>query len=135
VQVFFFSIFMLVAILFHRRANSLSVPSTFPVASVNWKRYLYMLYAASLLILIRSVFRVIEYLMGNDGYLLRHEYFLYIFDAVLMTLTMAVVGWLHPGEIGRLVKDVKGKGSAATRIESQTGSDDSAVPMTAYGGK
>jgi hypothetical protein len=43
-----------------------------------------MLYIISVLIMVRSVFRVVEYIMGNDGYLLSHGWTLYIFDAALM---------------------------------------------------
>jgi hypothetical protein len=64
-----------------------------------WKRHMYVLYVASGLIMVRSVFRVIEYLQGNNGYLLRHEYFLYIFDAVLMLIVMSLFNWSHPAEV------------------------------------
>lgn len=43
-----------------------------------------MLYVCSVLIMLRSVFRVIEYVMGVDGYLLSNEWSMYVFDAVLM---------------------------------------------------
>lgn len=33
-----------------------------------------------MLILARSVFRVIEFMQGNDGFIMSHEYMLYIFD-------------------------------------------------------
>ena len=36
--------------------------------------------------------RVIEYILGRDGYLLAEEWPIYIFDALLMTTTMTV--WL-----------------------------------------
>ena len=47
----------------------------------------------------RSIFRVAEYLMGNNGYLLRHEYFLYIFDAVLMFLVMVLFLVYRPSQV------------------------------------
>ena len=49
--------------------------------------------------MIRSIFRVVEYLMGNNGFLLRHEYFLYIFDAALMTLLMLGFLFVHPSHL------------------------------------
>jgi hypothetical protein len=58
-----------------------------------------MLYAVSILILVRSVFRVVEYLQGNAGYLLRHELYLYVFDAVLMALCMVIFLFYHPSRI------------------------------------
>lgn len=61
------------------------------------------LYAASVLILIRSVFRVAEYAEGNDGALLRTEVYLYVFDAVLMFLVMVTFAVIHPSEINCLL--------------------------------
>lgn len=63
-----------------------------------------VLYFASLLIMIRSVFRVVEYIQGYDGYLLHHEVYLYIFDSVLMFLTMLAFNWCHPSEVKALLR-------------------------------
>ena len=60
---------------------------------------MYVLYIASRLIMVRSVFRVVEYLQGNNGYFLRHEVYLYIFDAVLMLIAMCLFNWVHPAQI------------------------------------
>jgi hypothetical protein len=61
------------------------------------------LYLGSFLIMVRSVFRAVEYLQGFDGYLLRHEAYLYIFDACLMFLVMVLFNWIHPGEIAAIL--------------------------------
>ena len=63
VQIVFFGFFMVTIITFHRRANGLGLPSILPGTDLSWKRFMYMLYGASGLILVRSVFRVVEYLM------------------------------------------------------------------------
>lgn len=42
-------------------------------APPGWATLLWILYAASVLILVRSVFRLIEYGGGRDGYLMRKE--------------------------------------------------------------
>lgn len=60
---------------------------------------MYTLYIGSLLIMVRSIFRVVEYLMGNNGFLLRHEYLVYIFDATLMFLVMLLFLWVHPRQL------------------------------------
>jgi hypothetical protein len=57
---------------------------------VAWKRHLYVLYVTSALILIRSIFRVVEYLQGNNGYLISHEVFIYVMDALLMAIVMVI---------------------------------------------
>jgi hypothetical protein len=60
---------------------------------------MFVLFAASMLVMVRSVFRVVEYLQGFDGYLLSHEVYLYIFDGLLMFIMMALFNWIHPAEI------------------------------------
>lgn len=61
------------------------------------------LYTGSFLIMVRSIFRAVEYLQGFDGYLLRHEAYLYVFDAVLMFLVMVLFNWIHPAEIAAIL--------------------------------
>lgn len=57
------------------------------------------MYAVSLLIMVRSIFRAVEYLQGFNGYLLSHEGYLYGLDALLMFLVMVVLNVIHPSEI------------------------------------
>lgn len=63
------------------------------------QRQMYALYTASALIMIRSIFRVVEYVQGNNGFLLRREVFLYLFDALLMLIVMVIFNWVHPAEV------------------------------------
>lgn len=70
-----------------------------------WKKHLIALYAGSALILVRSVYRLVEYLQGgSSGYIIEHEWTLYVFDAVLMLGTMFVFFWIHPSEIRALLR-------------------------------
>jgi hypothetical protein len=69
-----------------------------------WERHIYAVYSGSLLIFVRSIFRLIKYAQGNDGYLVTHEAYMYIFDGVLMLLNMGVFAWIHPSEINALLK-------------------------------
>jgi hypothetical protein len=74
--------------------------------NIKWKRHLHVLYASSLLILIRSIFRIFEYAQGIDGYSLTHEWTLYIFDTILMFAVVVVWGIWHPGNLKKfLVSD------------------------------
>ncbi|KJR86903.1 RTA1 like protein [Sporothrix schenckii 1099-18] len=119
VQLVFFGVFVAVAAVFHvrflRRGHSSSSSPGLPV----WQRQMTALYVASALIFVRSVFRVIEYLMGNDGYILRHEVFLYVFDGLLMLAVMIVFLLAHPNQMTRLTGT-----SSRTRIASSgSGSD------------
>lgn len=86
VQICVFGFFVVASMMFHRRYIQQSTGS----AVVPWRRYLYVLYATSAIILVRSIFRVIEYLQGNAGYLISHEVFLYVFDTILMAAVMAI---------------------------------------------
>ncbi|KAL3491128.1 RTA1 like protein [Aspergillus germanicus] len=109
VQVLFFSVFIIVSILFHRNIHnnptsksisSLSSSSALlkNVAGIpGWLLCLFILYATSSLVMVRSIYRVVEYIQGTDGFLQSHEVFLYIFDAVLMLLVCAGLSLRHPG--------------------------------------
>ncbi|KAL4866015.1 hypothetical protein BDV12DRAFT_187731 [Aspergillus spectabilis] len=94
VQIFVFGFFMITSMVFERRMRRV------PTASEEaWKPHLYPLYAVSVLIMVRSLFRVIEYAMGQKGYLLANEWPMYVFDAILMWAVMVIWGYWHPGTI------------------------------------
>lgn len=88
-QIFVFGFFVVASMLFHHRLarNPTEVTRS---DRVPWRRYLLVLYLTSAIILVRSVFRVVEYLQGNKGYLISHEVFLYVFDTFLMAAVMAI---------------------------------------------
>jgi hypothetical protein len=69
-----------------------------------WRKHLRVLYISSVIIMLRSIFRAVEYLQGFNGYLLRHEVYLYIFDALLMLIVMGLFNYIHPGEITALLR-------------------------------
>ncbi len=103
IQVFFFGFFVVVAGIFHYR---ISLHPTGRSSSIElpWQRYLVILYLASAFIMVRSVFRIAEYLQGSDGFLLQKEIYLYIFDATLMFLSMVLFNVWHPSKI--ITKDL-----------------------------
>ncbi|KAK1854411.1 rta1 domain-containing protein [Colletotrichum chrysophilum] len=98
IQILFFGFFMIVTILFHLRINRDPTPTSL-VVKTPWRRLLQVLYVASFLILVRSVFRVIEYVMGEDGELQSKEVYIYIFDALLMLAVSAAFNYFHPSRI------------------------------------
>ncbi|KAI8629624.1 putative RTA1 domain protein [Xylariaceae sp. FL1651] len=59
--------------------------------SVNWKNHFRAIMVVTLLIIIRSIVRTIEYLEGDGGTIMSHEAFIYIFDAAIMC-TASVCG-------------------------------------------
>lgn len=122
IQVLFFGLFVIVAVIFHwRLAGSPTSRSTFP--EIKWRKWLALLYVTSALIMVRSVFRVVEYLQGHDGALLRKEVWLYLFDATLMVGVMGVMGWWHPGEVGACLRRIpmEGRDEEEEREEVEMG--------------
>jgi len=98
IQVIFFGLFIIVACLFHYRISAFPTATSQHIA-VKWQRHLIVLYIGSALILFRSVFRIVEYIQGFNGYLLDHEVFLYIFDGTLMLIMMVLFNVWHPGQM------------------------------------
>ncbi|KAK7434351.1 hypothetical protein Landi51_13557 [Colletotrichum acutatum] len=58
-----------------------------------------VLYIASVMIFVRSLFRLAEYVEGNDGALLGSEVFLYVFDALLMLGVVVITAFFHPAKL------------------------------------
>jgi hypothetical protein len=69
------------------------------VVQVPWQKYLLILYVASFFIMVRSIFRIAEYVQGHDGALLMTETYLYIFDTTLTFLAMLLFNIFHPSKI------------------------------------
>ncbi|KAF3059584.1 Protein RTA1 [Daldinia childiae] len=117
VQLGFFGAFVVFAGMFHRRmSNAPTAQASAP--EVRWKHYLVTLYVTGVMIWVRSLFRVIEYLQGTDGTLVRSEVYLYVFDAALILIAMLWMNWYHPSEIGILLR---GQEPKANGIKLLTG--------------
>lgn len=97
VQLIFFGFFLVVAVNFHLRIRR--SPTGRSRGGIHWEKQMKLLYATGFLIMVRSVFRAVEYLQGFDGYLLSREFYLYIFDALLMVVVMILFNIFHPVEI------------------------------------
>lgn len=125
IQLLFFGLFIVVSFLFQRKAKEhlAKMPT-----NIVWKKHLYVLYAVSVCIFVRSVFRIIEYIQGNDGYLLRHEVWLYIFDATLIFTVCAAMNIVHPGDIAIMLKEKK----FGNYFEMGQGSLETIKPSIAY---
>jgi hypothetical protein len=95
IQLIFFGMFIIVTVVFHRRIHNIPTVASLKTRAP-WKRLLIVLYVSSGLIMIRSIFRVIEYIMGKDGELMAKEAYLYIFDGTLMLLVSLLFNWFHP---------------------------------------
>ncbi|PYH41654.1 RTA1 domain-containing protein [Aspergillus saccharolyticus JOP 1030-1] len=102
VQIFFFGFFIVTAGAFDRKLKKYPIPRCRD-PSIPWRKHLNILYITSFLIMVRSVFRLVEYLQGNNGYVLHHEICLYLLDAVLIFMAMVVFNVFHPSEITHLL--------------------------------
>ncbi|KAJ5526781.1 hypothetical protein N7513_010940 [Penicillium frequentans] len=102
VQIVFFGLFTITAIVFQARISKSPTGRSIELGDI-WPRHMTALYISSILILVRSVVRVVEYLQGYSGYLMKHEVFIYVFDALLMFFVMLVLQYSHPSEINCLL--------------------------------
>lgn len=110
VQLGFFGAFVVLAGLFHRRMSEApTIQASSP--EVRWKHCLVTLYVTGIMIWVRSLFRVIEYLQGTSGSLSRSEVYLYVFDAAFILIAMIWMNWYHPSEIGILLRGQEPKGN------------------------
>ncbi|KAF4959279.1 hypothetical protein FSARC_10796 [Fusarium sarcochroum] len=98
IQLIFFGIFIIVAVVFHRRINREPTTASLKIQTP-WKTLLIILYTSSGLIMVRSIFRVIEYVMGEDGALMTNEAYIYVFDALLMLAVSISFSVFHPSAI------------------------------------
>ncbi|EEH39817.1 RTA1 domain-containing protein [Paracoccidioides lutzii Pb01] len=64
-----------------------------------WRRHLYSLYAALVLITIRIIFRLVEYSSGTESGLAISEAAFYCLEAVPMFTGLVLFNVLHPGHI------------------------------------
>ncbi|CAG8947389.1 unnamed protein product [Penicillium salamii] len=111
VQIVFFGFFLISAVIFQRRLNGNSgaaaVASQFP-----WRKHMAALHSSSILVLIRSIVRVVEYVQGESGFLMQHEVFIYVFDGLLMFALMVIFLAIHPSEVNYLL----GRGHVVTAM-------------------
>ncbi|KAG5660911.1 hypothetical protein KAF25_002554, partial [Fusarium avenaceum] len=100
IQILFFVGFIIVISIFHYRIRNqptrISQETTLP-----WDQYILVLYFVSVLIMIRSIFRVAEFAAGQESVLQTSEAFLYCFDTALMFLCSCVFNLRHPSRVVR----------------------------------
>jgi hypothetical protein len=105
VQIVVFGMYIVTSAIFHHSVRT-QRRNVYANYGDNWEKLLIMLYVVSALIMVRSVFRVVEYVMGQDGYLLRHEWTLYVFDALLMFAAVAIFAWRFSGPVWSKAMDI-----------------------------
>ncbi|KAH8588236.1 putative RTA1 domain protein [Bisporella sp. PMI_857] len=97
-QLALLALFFAIAVTFEVRLRKKPTRESY-ITDAPWKQTLYMTYTVSILIFARSVFRIVEYAQGIDGYSLTHEWTLYVFDGVpMLGVAVFFVIW-YPGYI------------------------------------
>lgn len=94
VQIGFFGLFIINEFLFLMRIHMIS--SKFAMTTKTAVLLNNLLLLGSVLILIRSIVRAVEFIEGPNGTIMRNEWFLYVFDATPMTLTSLIVAISMP---------------------------------------
>lgn len=90
IQILSFGLFMVTSVVFHKRVvNDFTLKSS--VVGLPWERLMRLMYVVGVLILARSVFRLVEYVQGMEGYSMTHEWTLYVFDGVPMAFSAGLV--------------------------------------------
>lgn len=116
IQLLSFSAFFVVARKFH---NSIKAQPTQASSQVDqsWHKVFRMLYYTSILIIIRSFFRLVEFAMGNDGYLLGNEWPLFVFDTIPMLAVCVLFFTWYPSCLAGV--KTKGQSNLCVELESQ----------------
>ncbi|KAG9587610.1 hypothetical protein KCU97_g8707, partial [Aureobasidium melanogenum] len=73
----------------------------------------------SVLVLVRNIFRIAEYVEGSDGPIGHSEVYLYIFDSALMAGLMWAFVIVHPGRLLRAIKKLKNRCSLENAEEEK----------------
>ncbi|KAM0551719.1 hypothetical protein ACHAPJ_008286 [Fusarium lateritium] len=97
-QILLFLGFVVCCVVFHKRFRAHLRQTSIPV-EVPWKSCLGMLYFTSALILVRNIFRVVEFVMDKEGYLQQKEWPTFVFDSALMLLVMIAFYIWYPDNL------------------------------------
>ncbi|KAH8683671.1 RTA1 like protein-domain-containing protein [Ilyonectria robusta] len=98
IQIIFFGCFIAVISVFHYRV--LKNPTRTSVTThLPWGQFIYVLYFTSLLIMVRSIFRVAEFAGGEGSALQTSEAYLYCLDTVLMFSCCVAFNVWHPSRV------------------------------------
>lgn len=108
IQLAAFGLFLLMAAVLHIRLNHTpTCVSGRP--RLHWRKHLWALYAVSILITARSLFRLVEFAQGPGGQILRTEWQMYAFDASLLLASTVCFAAVHPGRLFRYLRKAYGK--------------------------
>lgn len=124
-----FAFFVLVAAIFHRRLLKSPPPFLMVNTDFKWTRYMWAIYVACVAIMIRNLFRTIQFGASSTAAVNAKEVYIYVFDASMMFVSFLVLAVYHPG---LLIKKARRLGK--TDFERLNTPDMMAenVPLTEY---
>jgi hypothetical protein len=100
IQLFFFGFFLIISLMFWKRMSGSSKALSIPqYGKYSWLALLKLLLCAAVIIILRCVFRVIEFSQGHDGYLASHEVYMYLFDTAPMFAVQVMFHLVHAADI------------------------------------
>ncbi|GIZ48868.1 hypothetical protein CKM354_001191200 [Cercospora kikuchii] len=111
VQIAFFGLFVFTGVTWNLKMRSRN--STESLRGLPWQKHMISLYIVSILIFVRSIVRMVEYAQGFSGYILSREWYLYVFDALLMWLAMVTLNVIHPSAVAA---QIRGTGKMVTHV-------------------
>lgn len=88
----------------HIRLNRGPTVITLKDPSISWRPTLWTLRCVSVLIFIRSLYRLIEFTSGSNSSLAKTEVYLYIFDAALLSVSAFLFIVIHPARLFRKLR-------------------------------
>ncbi|TDZ67347.1 Protein RTM1 [Colletotrichum trifolii] len=91
-QVLSFSTYLCILLRFHVLSRSMAEPR----APDGWHKVFRAVSISSSLILVRCIFRMVEFAEGQEGYSLQHEWMFWIFEGLLMIIALAIFCIWHP---------------------------------------
>jgi hypothetical protein len=116
IQLAAFRLFLLMAAVLHIRLDR-DPTSVSERKQVHWRKYVWALYAVSILIIARSIFRLVEFAQGPRGDILHTEWLMYAFDASLLLASTVYFAVVHPGRLFRHIE--KTDGTAWSNIDDE----------------
>ncbi|RAK84194.1 RTA1 domain protein [Aspergillus costaricaensis CBS 115574] len=104
-----FLLFVWVAIVFHLRLSREPtwVVNENPWLMGGWKRYMWALYVACGALMLRNLVRTVQFGANETSPLNTQEVYIYVFDAALMFVSMAVLAVYHPGTMIKRARRTK----------------------------
>ncbi|KAM3414324.1 hypothetical protein BST61_g10971 [Cercospora zeina] len=114
VQVVFFGLFVFTGVSWNVKMRSRgSASRRTSLKGLPWQKHMISLYIVSILIFVRSIVRMVEYAQGYTGYIISREWYLFVFDALLMWLAMVTMNIVHPSEVAA---QIRGTGKMVTHV-------------------